>query len=243
MSRQTGVKFTASMAIMFAAIRLLIRLVKELILMLKLREKYCTSFHLFEWVDVPCYVLSISFASVIFTDNCPCPSTSDWQLGIAGLFLSWITLLKYLNKVPWISNYVLMLWRIVVTFVKVAVSIGIPLILAFAWPFFMALHDPGVSVSLCHQLTLNHNASILQRSPFQNPFISITKVLSMTTGSFDFDNTFRRDSSGESDFEEELPFLPVTYILWITFVILMPVLLNNLLVTNKPCGSMHPLLL
>ena len=72
----------------------------------------------------------------------------------------------------------------------------------------------------------------MQRSPFKNAGTSIAKVLSMTTGNFDYDNTFRQDSSGESDFEEELPFLPVTYILWITFVILMPLLLNNLLVCS-----------
>ena len=78
-----------------------------------------------------------------------------------------------------------------------------------------------------------------QRSPFQNAGIAIAKVLSMTAGSSDYDNTFRRDSSGGSDFEDELPFLPVTYILWIVFIILMPVLLNNLLVchTSGICGA------
>ena len=73
----------------------------------------------------------------------------------------------------------------------------------------------------------------LQRSPFQNPGIAIAKVLSMTAGSFEFGDTFRRDSSGGSDEEDELLFLPISYILWIIFVILMPVLLNNLLVSNE----------
>ena len=71
---------------------------------------------------------------------------------------------------------------------------------------------------------------MLQRSPFQNAAIAIAKVLSMTIGNFDYDNTFRRDLSMENEFVTELPFLPATYILWITFIILMPLLLNNLLV-------------
>ena len=148
MSKQTGVKFAAVMTIVFAAIRFLLRLGKELILMYKLTKKYFTFYNLLEWVDVPCYVLTITFSAVILNHDCPCPSVREWQVGIAGLFLSWITFLKYINKVPYISNYVLMLWRIVVTFVKVALSIGIPLILTFAWPFYMALYDPQVSVSL-----------------------------------------------------------------------------------------------
>ena len=70
----------------------------------------------------------------------------------------------------------------------------------------------------------------VQRSPFANPGIAIAKVISMTTGNYNFDVIFRRDSSGDRDSKEELEFLPVTYILWIIFVILMPILLNNLLV-------------
>ena len=54
----------------------------------------------------------------------------------------------------------------------------------------------------------------------------------MTIGNFDYDNTFRRDLSGENDSQEELPFLPIVYVLWIFFIVLMPVLLNNLLVRN-----------
>ena len=72
---------------------------------------------------------------------------------------------------------------------------------------------------------------IVQRSPFQNAGLAIVKVLSMTVGDFDYDNIFRRDSSGEFDMEEELPYLPTVYILWIFFMILMPVLLSNLLVS------------
>ena len=136
------------MTISFAAIRLLMRLVKELLLMYRLGKKYFTSTHVvLDWTDVPCYVLTITFA-MIFHHGCPCPLVWQWQVGIIGLFLAWITLLKYINKFPGISKYVLMLGRIFKTFVKVTLSIGIPLVLAFAWPFYMALHDPEVSVSI-----------------------------------------------------------------------------------------------
>ena len=52
----------------------------------------------------------------------------------------------------------------------------------------------------------------------------------MTTGELDFDSIFRQDPAGGSDDAEEVPFPPISYMLWIVFVIIMPVLLNNMLV-------------
>ena len=53
----------------------------------------------------------------------------------------------------------------------------------------------------------------------------------MTADDFDFDSLFRLDSAGESDDAEQVPFPPVSYMLWIVFVIVMPVLLINMLVS------------
>ena len=64
----------------------------------------------------------------------------------------------------------------------------------------------------------------------------------MTTGELDYDGIFRLNSAGESDDASELAFLPVAYILWIPFVIVMPLLFANLLVIlylgyriQRPC--------
>ena len=54
--------------------------------------------------------------------------------------------------------------------------------------------------------------------------------MTMATGEFDFDSIFRQDPTGGSDDAEEIPFPPVSYILWIVFVIIMPILLTNMLV-------------
>ena len=53
----------------------------------------------------------------------------------------------------------------------------------------------------------------------------------MTAEDFDFDSLFRLDSAGESDDAEQVPFPPVSYMLWIVFVIIMPILLINMLVS------------
>ena len=52
----------------------------------------------------------------------------------------------------------------------------------------------------------------------------------MTAEDFDLDSLFRLDAAGGSDDAEEIPFPPVSYMLWIVFVIVMPILLINMLV-------------
>ena len=54
----------------------------------------------------------------------------------------------------------------------------------------------------------------------------------MTTGEFEFDSIFRQDPSGGSDDIEEIPFLPISVILWIVFIVIMPILFTNLLVIS-----------
>lgn len=70
----------------------------------------------------------------------------------------------------------------------------------------------------------------MQRSPFSNTGIAIIKALSMTSGDYDFDSFFHFSPSGDSDDQEDVPFLPVAIVIWILFIILMPILLINMLV-------------
>ena len=63
--------------------------------------------------------------------------------------------------------------------------------------------------------------------------------MTMTTGEFEYDGIFRQAPGGVDgrEVEElgEIPYPPVSYLLWIVFIILMPILLTNLLVCT--CGS------
>lgn len=52
----------------------------------------------------------------------------------------------------------------------------------------------------------------------------------MSTGELDFDSIFRQDPAGGSDDAEEVPFPAISFMLWIVFIIIMPILLTNMLV-------------
>ena len=64
--------------------------------------------------------------------------------------------------------------------------------------------------------------------------------MTMTTGEFEFDSTFRQDGS-ELPNSPDIQFPFASYILWILFLILMPILFINLLVGDDVFRP-HPLI-
>jgi len=70
----------------------------------------------------------------------------------------------------------------------------------------------------------------IQRSPFSDMGRSLLKTMTMTTGEFDYDTLFRVDSTGGSDKLHEIVYPPISYIMWIAFIVLMPIVLMNMLV-------------
>ena len=58
--------------------------------------------------------------------------------------------------------------------------------------------------------------------------------MTMTTGELDYDAIFRLNPAGGSDSLTEIKYPPISYLLWIVFLVLMPVILNNMLVCYFP---------
>jgi len=52
----------------------------------------------------------------------------------------------------------------------------------------------------------------------------------MATGEYDFNENFRVSAGGESESQTELAFLPITAVIWLVFIPVMPILLINMLV-------------
>ena len=94
--------------------------------------------------ELPLYILSIIHVFVFFND-CGCPMEWQWQVGIFAVFLGWINLIIYVSKLPKTGIYVLIFYRIVMTFVKL-ISFSILLVLAFSLILFMVFNDPMATV-------------------------------------------------------------------------------------------------
>lgn len=87
-----------------------------------------------------------------------------------------------------------------------------------------------VMFALAFHMTFNHFHSFFERSPFTNMVQSTWKTMTMTTGEMGYEDIFHQASGGSDDNIPPIPFPEISYILWVIFLILMPILFTNLLV-------------
>lgn len=102
--------------------------------------------------------------------------------------------------------------NIIVTFSH-TIFLSVLLLMAFSVAFYMAFFIPGI-----------------EPTPFSNPGLSLFSTMTHATGNVDFNGLFMLSYDGDDD--QELPFLPVSIMLWITFLIIMIILLINMLVRD-----------
>ena len=103
--------------------------------------------HIKDWInhlEIVLYFTSITFAWVFHFD-CLCPSTWQWQLGVAAVFLGWANLIVFVSNIPFIGIYVLMFSHIFFTFLKVLIF-SILLIVTFGLTFYLAFTQPDIMV-------------------------------------------------------------------------------------------------
>jgi hypothetical protein len=85
--------FMASMVILSGLIRLLL----ELLQFAALKIYYLLSW--VNWIEIILFPCAIGFVLVFKTD-CLCPSGLQWQIGCIAVFLTWIDLIIFFEKLP-----------------------------------------------------------------------------------------------------------------------------------------------
>lgn len=87
-----------------------------------------------------------------------------------------------------------------------------------------------VMFALAFYMTFNQFHLLFERSPFADLFRSVWKTMTMTVGEMDYEEIFRQPSGGSMDDVPSIPFPGISYLLWVVFLVLMPILFTNLLV-------------
>ena len=107
-----------------------------------------------------------------------------------------------------------MFGHILSTFFR-TILLSLLLLIAFFLAFYMAFHVPGTDFSA---------------SPFFSPAQTFLTAMTYVTGGGDYNGVFGL-SHNRGEVLETPPFLPVSVILWIGFLIIMVILLVNMLVS------------
>jgi transient receptor potential cation channel subfamily A protein 1 len=152
------------------------------------------------------FVLTIVFVSG-FANDCWCAPPWQWQIGALVMFMAFFNFVLLLKGLPWFGVPINMLLNIIAVFLRL-VYLPILLILSFAFPFYMLFIRGG-----------DADAGVL--TAFSTFPFSLSKVVMQTAGELDYGNLFE---------EASLLYTPMAIILFVTFVVLMPVLFSNLLV-------------
>ncbi|KAG5441452.1 Transient receptor putative cation channel sub A member 1, partial [Clonorchis sinensis] len=184
----------------------LLNLGKELFQFMFNGYRYLTLENLME-----CGIFTLAILSVVDTDDClrsmGLKESWQWQCGAVAIFFAWLNLLLFLRRIPTLGIFVLMFTVVMRTFTKFFVVFFL-FIFAFAFGF--------------HILLFNH-------VPFNSLGNSFLKTTVMMLGELEFDATFNQQfSSTESS--DVIFFGSLTYALFLTFLIVMTIVIMNLLV-------------
>ena len=204
----TGLTVNATQTIAIVTVILLVTSIRILIEILQFilnPISYVTSFE--NHLEIAANILILLFmVDPLYAFNCQSlPNDWPWQCGIFAVFLTWINFFISMKRFPLIGIYILMYVDILFTFLKI-VAMALFFLMAFGMAFYMALLQEGRG---CYA--------------FSNPLKSLLKTLTMTTGEFEYDSIFE-------DPNQPLHYYISAIIIWVIFIVMMPILLMNLLV-------------
>lgn len=164
--------------------------------------RYLRWSNLFDWLV---YVLSMTFVIpdvLKGSDFRGFRECWQWEMGSVMIALAWMNLLGDIRHMSVFGIYVIMFENIFKSVMK----------------FMLVLLVFVVSVGLGLHMLLIH------QDPFENPWFSILKVGVGIVGEYEYEGIFVQEDG------RELPFKWTTVILFVTWMILMPIIIVNLLV-------------
>ena len=115
---------------------------------MRLRHAYFK--HWINWMELTLYFCTLNFVWV-YSNPCLCPHERQWEFGSISVFLGWIILTLFVDKLPGTGIYVVMFISIFKTFVK-TIILSLLLIISFGLAFYMLFHLPDMMVEYIYIL-------------------------------------------------------------------------------------------
>ncbi|KAL7840877.1 hypothetical protein AOLI_G00262000, partial [Acnodon oligacanthus] len=144
-------------------------------------------------------------SSLVFVIPMLCSSESKWywEAGAVAILFAWINFLLYFQRFERFGIYVVMFGEIIKTLISIII-LFVFLLLAFS---------------------LSFHALMLHRVEFNSISLSLAQTFVMTVGELNYQNSLL-----EAYEQNQLAFPEITYVVFVLFVLLMPILLMNLMI-------------
>ena len=188
-------------------------MVKEFGQFLVTRRRYFREItNLYEWIII-ISTLAYLNGSVLFRNYTS--GRIELLFAVFCLFFIWLNVLFFLRRSPFFNIYVVMFSEVIITLIRV-LCVFTPLLLAFALVF--------------HQL-------FIKQSLFKDFGNSMMKVFVMFSGELEYSDTLP-NSIGKTANQIPLVPLPIlSYLLFVFFIVAIPIALMNLLVSTTFRGG------
>ena len=114
---------------------------------IKVKFSYLLDF--VNWLEASPFLGAVVF-SWTFNSRCLCMPVWQWEVGVVTVFLSWITLMTYIRRLPITGIYVLMFLDIFYILCKMVVLMLL-VVVAFGLSFYMVFYEPdhlGVGIDI-----------------------------------------------------------------------------------------------
>ena len=185
----------------------LFQILKELLQIIILRRRYFKDpTNLLEWLT---YISALGYLNG-FTVKKYIDLKVELSFGVTSVFVAWLNVMLFLRRSPLFNIYIVMFTQVTLTLVRV-LFVFTPLLLAYALTF---------------------NQLFIAQSLFNNVGKSLMKSFVMFSGELEYSDTLP-NSIGKTDSASSLllVYLPIAaYLLFVFFIIMVPVALMNLLV-------------
>ncbi|KAL3311120.1 hypothetical protein Ciccas_010304, partial [Cichlidogyrus casuarinus] len=185
----------------------ILNLVSEFVQIFVYRLEYFKEFD--NWMQLTIY--SLSFITVADVSGCAYQTglKTDWQWQCTALciFLTWLNMVAFLKVMPYLGIYIIMLESVTRTFIKFF-AVFFVFIIAFGMAFYILISN---------------------QIPFNTPANALLNTGVMLMGEINYGDRFDKRFS-EPVYANAIFYPPVTYLLFIVFMILMNVIVMNLLV-------------
>ena len=155
-----------------------------------------------------------------------------WRIGIFAIIFGWTYFIILGSKFPSLGEYSLIFISILKTFQSLAIF-GLLLILASTLVLRMLFYNPLELASCLNRFVVGKLCMLpsFQNSPFSTFGGSVVKLITMVTGDLDFQDTFGFSFSVNETASRNLYDRSMAYFLWIIFLVLIPIVLSNMLVS------------